>query len=201
MKPVRPTFARFSFQQLIRFLVGRNLTFLYGRERLWSAYFGCRRTMFFWFTNLVPLFHGIWSSSFNVGLRINTLAANDMLDLQSNKSDTWIGHSKCVTLKFISKRTMGFRTRTVSNEFWTSGRAAVLWYRAILNTTKRSSETLEWKCTHHSFGGITLTIPACRPYESIDWTKERKSSNSSMVGRKTGMVPPFSWWMVPFRHY
>lgn len=55
--------------------------------------------------------------------------------------------------------------------------------------------------THHSRGGITLTIPDRRPNESIDSINSLKSLNSSMVGRNTGIAPPLAYMLLVSIHY
>lgn len=54
--------------------------------------------------------------------------------------------------------------------------------------------------SYHSFGGMTFTIPAFLPNASMDSTNNLKSLNSSMVGLKIGMVPPFSYSNTSMRY-
>jgi hypothetical protein len=46
------------------------------------------------------------------------------------------------------------------------------------------------QCTYHSSGGITLTIPDFIPYLSTFSINFLKLLNCTIVGLKTGMLPP-----------
>lgn len=51
----------------------------------------------------------------------------------------------------------------------------------------RTNSTRRGNSAHHSFGGMTLTMPLLSPQHSILVMYPSKSANSSMVGLKTGM--------------
>lgn len=46
------------------------------------------------------------------------------------------------------------------------------------------------RCTYHSSGGMTLTIPDFMPYLSTFSINFLKLLNCTIVGLKTGMLPP-----------
>lgn len=136
-------------------------------------------TMLTLLTEVKPLIDRVRSSFFDICLTKDTLVTNDVL-----------------RLSLESMMAYGMK-KDLQSASWSWSHSVDGSYQAIDLSWEEKKKQLRiisvWHVSYHSLGGMIFTIPAFLPNSSMDSTNNLKSLNSSIVGVKIGMVPPFSY--------